>query len=94
MIDPVEFYYNNRVCPECGGHQKNCEHFWAGHSVGLTLGRMDERSRTIELLESGEHVWQVEFNKRFFGPAWKQKCRCGFYGVFNDHLAALIKGEK
>lgn len=58
--------------------------------VGIKL----ERSRTVELLESGEHVWQVEFNKRFFGPAWKQKCRCGFYGVFNEHLVALIKEEK
>lgn len=62
----------------------------------LTLERFDLlqnyfEGRIIKLLE--EHVWQVEFNKRFFGPAWKQKCRCGHYGVFNDHLAALIKGE-
>lgn len=58
--------------------------------VGIEL----ERSRTVALLESGEHVWQVEFKNRFFKSAWKQKCRCGFYGIFNDHLIALIEGEK
>lgn len=50
--------------------------------------------RIIKLLESGEHVVQFEFESRVFKSAWKQKCRCGYYGVFNEHLIALIKGEK
>lgn len=49
--DLDEFYYNNRYCPECGGHQKNCEHFWAGHIVGKQFGIMLENERIIKLLE-------------------------------------------
>lgn len=42
----------------------------------------------IKLLE--EHVWQLDVAP---DGKWKQRCRCGFYGVFNDHLIELIKGE-
>ena len=52
-----------------------------------------ERERIIELLSSGEHAWQLDVIQRLFRFSWKQRCRCGFYGVFNDHLIALIKGE-
>ena len=52
-----------------------------------------ERERIIKLLSSGEHVWQLDVIQRLFRFSWKQRCRCGFYGVFNDHLIALIKGE-
>jgi hypothetical protein len=51
VSDSINFFYENRVCPECGGHQKNCEHFWAGHVVGEKFGRMNERERIIKLLE-------------------------------------------
>jgi hypothetical protein len=54
----------------------------------------DENARIIEILTSGDHVWQLDLRYRLLGVKWKQKCRCGFYGVFNDHLVALVKGEK
>jgi len=50
-------------------------------------------SEVVELLESGKHAWQVDIKHRLLGFSWKQRCRCGFYGIFNDHLVALIKGE-
>jgi hypothetical protein len=60
--------------------------------VGIQL----EREKTIKLLSDGEHVWQAELKRGFFGYGykWKQRCRCGFYGVFNDHLIDLIKKER
>lgn len=48
-------------------------------------------SEVVELLESGKHVLQLDIAPN---GKWKQRCRCGFYGLFNDHLVALIKGEK
>jgi hypothetical protein len=48
-----------------------------------------ENERILGLLE--EHVWQLDVRP---DGKWKQRCRCGFYGVFNNHLIALIKGEK
>ena len=56
-------------------------------------GWSDSEERIIKLLSSGEHVWQLDVIQRLFRFSWKQRCRCGFYGVFNDHLIALIKGE-
>lgn len=47
-----------------------------------------EQSRTIKLLEA--HVWQLDIAP---DGSWEQRCRCGFYGVFNDHIIRLIKGE-
>jgi hypothetical protein len=47
-----------------------------------------EQSRTIKLLET--HVWQLDIAP---DGKWKQRCRCGFYGVFNEHIIELIKGE-
>lgn len=54
-------------------------------------GWADAEARTIKLLE--EHVWQIDLDYRLFSFKWKQRCRCGFYGVFNEHLISLIKGE-
>lgn len=48
MSDATELFYNTRVCPECGGHEKNCEHFWAGHAVGQKFAE----ARIIKLLEA------------------------------------------
>jgi hypothetical protein len=48
-------------------------------------------SEVVELLESGKHILQLDIAPN---GKWKQRCRCGFYGLFNDHLVALIKGEK
>lgn len=53
--------------------------------------RLDEQDRIIKLLD--EHVLQLEVKHRILGFTWKQRCRCGFYGVFNEHLTALINGE-
>jgi hypothetical protein len=47
-------------------------------------------SEVVELLESGKHVFQLDIAPN---GKWKQRCRCGFYGAFNDHLIALIRGE-
>ena len=55
----------------------------------IEKGQKMEREHIIKLLE--EHVWQLDIAP---DKSWKQRCHCGFYGVFNDHLAALIKGEK
>lgn len=51
--------------------------------------REEKNEHVIKLLE--EHVWQLDIAP---SGKWEQRCRCGFYGVFNDHLIALIKGEK
>jgi hypothetical protein len=59
--------------------------------AGVKHGIKCEQQRTIELLESGKHVFQLDIAPN---GKWKQRCRCGFYGIFNDHLIALIKGEK
>ena len=53
------------------------------------LGWEASEERIIKLLE--EHVWQLDIAP---DKSWKQRCRCGFYGVFNEHLTALIKGKK
>lgn len=50
-----------------------------------------ERARVSKFLD--EHVAQFEIVQRLFGFSWKQRCRCGFYGVFNKHLTELMKGE-
>jgi len=71
--------------------KKYDEGFEAGVLLAYDLGRADVRSEVIKFL--GEHVMQLEIKHRLFGFNWKQRCRCGFYGVFNDHLIALIKGE-
>jgi hypothetical protein len=55
----------------------------------ISLGMSLREKSIIELLE--EHVWQLDVAPN---GKWKQRCRCGFYGVFNDHLIALIKGGK
>jgi hypothetical protein len=47
-----------------------------------------QQSRTIKLLET--HVWQLDIAP---DGKWEQRCRCGFYGVFNEHIIELIKGE-
>lgn len=61
-----------------------------GQKEILFAGMKLEQQRTIELLESGKHVLQLDIAPN---GKWKQRCRCGFYGIFNDHLAKLIKGE-
>lgn len=58
--------------------------------VGIQLSQ----DRIARLLKSGDHVVQFETESHLFGFKWKQRCRCGFYGIFNDHLVDLIKGEK
>lgn len=58
----------------------------------IRLGRKQATERISKILE--EHVWQLEVKHRILGFKWKQRCRCGFYGVFNEHLTALIKGGK
>ena len=55
MDKSTEFYYNNRYCPECGGHQKNCEHFWAGYAVGQKFAEV----RIIKLLKIGGPIEKI-----------------------------------
>ena len=61
----------------------------AGWDSGRNYGKLCAEERIIKLLE--EHVWQLDIAP---DKSWKQRCRCGFYGVFNEHLTALIKGKK
>ena len=42
MTEQADFFYDNLICPECSGHQKNCEHYWAGRS--------DERKQILKRL--------------------------------------------
>lgn len=60
-----------------------------GRKQGMSAGIRYEQEHTIKLLE--KHVWQLDVAPN---GKWKQRCRCGFYGVFNEHLIALIKGEQ
>ncbi len=66
----------------------NQEGYSEGSVNGWEFGIKQTEELIINLLE--EHVWQLDV-----GPdgEWKQRCRCGFYGVFNDHLIKLIKGD-
>lgn len=57
----------------------------------VELGERKEQDRIIKLLD--KHVCQFEVEHKTPDFKWKQRCRCGFYGVFNEHLIALIKGE-
>lgn len=60
IIDIDELYYSLRYCDECGGHQKNCEHYWNGWTKGKGFRNAEiidwiERHRTIiDLDEPGD----------------------------------------
>ncbi len=56
---------------------------------GWEFGIKQTEEHFIKLL--GKHVWQLDIAP---DGKWEQRCRCGFYGVFNEHLTELIKGEK
>lgn len=52
MTDITELYYSLRYCDECGGHQKNCEHYWNGWTKGKGFRNAEiidwiERHRTV-----------------------------------------------
>jgi hypothetical protein len=62
MTEMIELYYSLRYCDECGGHQKNCEHYWNGWTKGQGFRNAEiidwiERNRTImDLDEQGDGV--------------------------------------
>lgn len=47
--------------------------------------------RIAQVLE--DHVWQIDVKYKIFGFKWKQRCRCGSYGVFNEHLLNMIGAQ-
>lgn len=56
MTDIDELYYSLRYCDECGGHQKNCEHYWNGWTKGKAFRNAEiidwiERHRTVTRIE-------------------------------------------
>jgi hypothetical protein len=70
---------------ECVAHKW---HFPPDEVCPVCEGIEFEQERIIKLLE--EHVWQLDVAPN---GKWKQRCRCGFYGVFNEHLIELINGD-
>lgn len=67
----------------------NQEGYSEGSVNGWEFGIKQTEEHFTNLL--GEHVWQLDVAP---DGKWEQRCRCGFYGVFNEHLIALIKREK
>ena len=67
MADIDELYYSLRYCDECGGHQKNCEHYWNGWTKGKGFRNAEiidwiERHRTVTEVEAGINVVRDHFD--------------------------------
>lgn len=52
MTDINELYYSLRYCDECGGHQKNCEHYWNG----WTKGKAFRNAEIINLIKNLAYI--------------------------------------
>lgn len=67
MTDISELYYSLRYCDECGGHQKNCEHYWNGWVKGAGFRNAEiidwiERHRTVTEVEPGINIVRDHFS--------------------------------
>lgn len=67
MTDIDELYYSLRYCDECGGHQKNCEHYWNGWTKGKAFRNAEiidwiERHRTVIEVEAGINIVRDHFD--------------------------------
>lgn len=67
MADIDELYYSLRYCDECGGHQKNCEHYWNGWTKGKGFRNAEiidwiERHRTVIEVEAGVNIVRDHFD--------------------------------
>ena len=67
MTSLDELYYSLRYCDECGGHQKNCEHYWNGWAKGKGFRNAEiidwiEKHRTVIEVEAGINIVRDHFN--------------------------------
>ena len=67
MSDIDELYYSLRYCDECGGHQKNCEHYWSGWTKGKGFRNAEiidwiERHRSVIEVEAGINIVRDHFS--------------------------------
>lgn len=67
MTDIDELYYSLRYCDECGGHQKNCEHYWNGWTKGKGFRNAEiidwiERHRSVIEVEAGISIVRDHFS--------------------------------
>ena len=67
MSDLAELYYSLRYCDECGGHQKNCEHYWNGWTKGKGFRNAEiidwiERHRSVIEVEAGINIVRDHFS--------------------------------
>lgn len=67
MSDIDELYYSLRYCDECGGHQKNCEHYWNGWTKGKAFRNAEiidwiERHRSVIEVEAGINIVRDHFS--------------------------------
>ena len=67
MTDIDELYYSLRYCDECGGHQKNCEHYWNGWTKGRGFRNAEiidwiERHRSVIEVEAGINIVRDHFS--------------------------------
>lgn len=67
------------------------EDFKSVYKRGFAMGKEEEQKRITQVLE--DHVWQIDVKYKIFGFKWKQRCRCGSYGVFNEHLLNMIGAQ-
>jgi hypothetical protein len=66
-MDIDELYYSLRYCDECGGHQKNCEHYWNGWTKGKGFRNAEiidwiERHRSVIEVEAGINIVRDHFS--------------------------------
>lgn len=67
MSNIDELYYSLRYCDECGGHQKNCEHYWNGWTKGKAFRNAEiidwiERHRSVIEVEAGINIVRDHFS--------------------------------
>ena len=67
MTNIDELYYSLRYCDECGGHQKNCEHYWNGWTKGKGFRNAEiidwiERHRTVTEVMDGISIIRDHFD--------------------------------
>ena len=67
MTDINDLYYSLRYCDECGGHQKNCEHYWNGWTKGKGFRNAEiidwiDRHRTVTEVEPGINIVRDHFD--------------------------------
>lgn len=89
MSDLDELYYSLRYCDECGGGQKNCEHYFAGFANGqkfaeaCIINKLKDQFAFAMECETKEGL-QVEQNSIYWSERWQL--------TFNE-LIDIIKGE-